>query len=187
MLVNNHIAKGNIEDGKKEGLWTYYNTDSSIKQKGHYKNGLREGLWEINYNSGSPQERVSYINGIKQGYCQYFHYNGKLWHHVYMRDNNFYGLYIEYDDNGNILDILFYDNIFDADEVWIPLTEKETKKINKILNKEIYHLGGDLFYMIGNRLDFIVKLEDDYYYFYHNGIYTKCDQLNGLLIELKNI
>ena len=40
------VYKGHYKDGKKDGLWEFYQGPSSLWHKGHYKDGKEEGLWE---------------------------------------------------------------------------------------------------------------------------------------------
>ena len=37
--------EGRLENGKAEGLWTFWHRNGQERQKGEYKNGVREGLW----------------------------------------------------------------------------------------------------------------------------------------------
>ena len=39
-------ATGPFENGLKNGLWTYYNCDASIRVMGNYVDGIREGKWK---------------------------------------------------------------------------------------------------------------------------------------------
>lgn len=39
-------AAGPFENGLKNGLWTYYNCDASIRLMGNYADGIREGKWK---------------------------------------------------------------------------------------------------------------------------------------------
>ena len=39
-------ATGPFENGLKNGLWTYYNCDTSIRLIGNYVDGIREGKWK---------------------------------------------------------------------------------------------------------------------------------------------
>ena len=65
---------------------------------------------------------------------------------------------------------------------------EQFKKINSLipLNKSIDNNNFINFYLIGNKVDFISKLEDDYYYLFYDSEYIMCDQLDGLIKELKS-
>jgi hypothetical protein len=46
------VARGKYEDGKPEGLWTYWYTNGEMKAEGHYKDGLKNGMWIEWYDDG---------------------------------------------------------------------------------------------------------------------------------------
>ena len=39
-------GKGEILEGKKDGLWEEYWDNGQLVYKGHYKDGKKDGLWE---------------------------------------------------------------------------------------------------------------------------------------------
>ena len=112
----------------------------------------------------------------------------KIWYKVNMKHNHFYGLYIGYNLDKHIdISYSFFDNISNKKN-WLELNDREFKKINSLipLNKSIDNNNFINFYLIGNKVDFISKLEDDYYYLFYDSEYIMCDQLDGLIKELKS-
>ena len=47
------VARGKYENGKPEGLWTYWYTNGQMKAEGHYTNGLKNGMWIEWYDDGA--------------------------------------------------------------------------------------------------------------------------------------
>ena len=39
-------GKGEVLEGKKDGLWEEYWDNGQLVYKGHYKDGKKDGLWE---------------------------------------------------------------------------------------------------------------------------------------------
>ena len=46
-------GKGEILEGKKDGLWEEYWDNGQLYSKGHYKDGKRDGLWKYFYQDGA--------------------------------------------------------------------------------------------------------------------------------------
>ena len=57
------IGKGNLKNGKKEGLWEL--KEGQHTARGNFKNGKEEGLWEFYDEYGQVKLRVSFKNGVK--------------------------------------------------------------------------------------------------------------------------
>lgn len=193
----NLTSIGNYVNGLKEGEWKDYNNiHSEITNKfyindklngkyikkylngdpisiGNYINNKKEGYWE-EYQFGKIRKKSYYINNIQRGYLEeYIYYDSE------------YEMDINYD---RVVRTFTYDTIFTFGEDWIELPLKELKKIESIIKlNDIILLDNKYFYTFGDKLDFIAKLEDDYYYLYHNCKYIKCDQISELIKKLKNI
>ena len=97
----NKREEGSYFNGKKEGLWIYYDTDgteffrkiyesgkeltsnpsTSEKTKGEIKNRKHKNSFEKTYNieryeNGNKREEGSYLNGIKEGLWIYYRTDG---------------------------------------------------------------------------------------------------------------
>lgn len=90
-------------EGKKEGLWKYFNSDGSIRATGRYANNLATGKWQYYYEKGTKEQEGSFENGKPVGLWQWFYSDGSI-----KREEEFYagkpeGLYMEYDTLGNVI------------------------------------------------------------------------------------
>ena len=72
------IIFGRIENGKKEGYWSYYHDNGQIMMKGLYENGESEGEWEYYHNNGQLKTKIFFKNGKKEGPAVYYWSNGQL-------------------------------------------------------------------------------------------------------------
>ena len=55
--------EGKIKNGKKDGLWKYYNDNGQLKSEGTYKNGKQHGPSKIYYENGQLKEERTYKDG----------------------------------------------------------------------------------------------------------------------------
>ena len=157
---------------------------SNINQRD--SDGNKDGYCEKKYSNGNIFSKGYYINRIKQGYWEYYHNNGNI-----SRRNNFFdgsisGYIQTYDINGRLEMEYIIGGPYDK-ELFLELEEKEYYKIMNIFNLDSKLLFSEYFYIFNNTNDFICKVSDDYYYICYQGVYTKYDQLNSLLIALKKL
>ena len=70
-------GKGEILEGKKDGLWEEYWDNGQLVYKGHYKDGKKDGLWE-EYDEYGKRSRGNYKDGKKDGlWVSSYDENGK--------------------------------------------------------------------------------------------------------------
>ena len=153
----------------RNGSHERYNIRGDIIEIGYYRNGLQEGYWEEFYENNKYEGY--YIGGNKVG----------IWK-TYVIDMDINGRYILYNGVRRYNYYLMeYDSIiFDSYE----LSNYEYSRLNcYIMGKVIVECN--VVYFIDDRCNFIIKVEDDYYYLCYKGVYKRCDQLGGLLLELK--
>ena len=63
--MNNILAKGRYKDGKLDGeRITYYSNGTTMMEKANYTEGKRSGVWEFYNMQGILKRRVIYINGV---------------------------------------------------------------------------------------------------------------------------
>ena len=60
--------QGRLENGLKEGFWSYFYASGPLQKKGEYKNGLREGSWVAYCEDGVLHYKGDYRNDLKEGY-----------------------------------------------------------------------------------------------------------------------
>ena len=56
-------SRGNLKDGKEDGLWEYYYENGELEDRGNYKDGKEDGLWEKYYENGELENRENYKDG----------------------------------------------------------------------------------------------------------------------------
>jgi hypothetical protein len=120
----NVTCKGNYLNGKKSGLWIYYNDYGQLLSEYNYVNGKLSGLWFDWYLNGKKRLEQNYLNGVKMGpvmtwfhngtkCCEGNYSNGKkvgLWTVWFTSGNKYYegnylndkkvGLWIEWNEYG---------------------------------------------------------------------------------------
>lgn len=127
-------SKGELVNGKENGVWNYYYENGNIQVSAGYENGLESGLWkwyseseqllkEGTYNNGLFDETwlvynakgilvdsSNYLNGrLNDGYISY-HENGKLFQKGQYRRDKQVGQWKIYNDNGFIVASGEFDN-----------------------------------------------------------------------------
>lgn len=70
--------KGQYQNSKQTGLWTYYYKDGQISDEGKFVNDLEEGEWKSYYENGQLESIIPYKNGEKHGAVISYHKNGKI-------------------------------------------------------------------------------------------------------------
>ncbi len=72
-------GEGELEQGKRQGVWTFYYRNGQIKAKVSYLNGelnLDCQWWREN---GLPLQKGAFSSGVQIGFWQRFYDNGQLW------------------------------------------------------------------------------------------------------------
>jgi len=69
--------KGNIKDGKLDGLVERYYENGQLKEKGNIKDGMRDGLYESYYENGQLKEKRNYKEDQLHGLWEYYYENGQ--------------------------------------------------------------------------------------------------------------
>jgi uncharacterized protein len=106
-IYNNYgamLGKGIIDnEGKKEGVWTYFDEQGNIKSNGTYVNNLEQGMWKFFFVNGKTEQTGVYKNGKADGAWKWFFNNGSI-----KREEEYYngkeeGTYTEYDTTGELI------------------------------------------------------------------------------------
>ena len=168
-------SEGLIKNGKPEGFWKSYYVTGVIKSEGKRTNFMLDSIWLFFDQTGDTTEKISYLYGKKNGYYlkykkdpiagvyvwsrelfagdrkegtayQYFP-DGKIQQILTYSDGKKEGISKEFDNNGNIITLLEYNNDF--------LVSRE--RINRTDNKGLKQGDWKEFYPTG-----IVKSEKTY-------------------------
>ena len=120
--------------------------------------------------NGIILEKGYYENNERIGYWEYYKLDGSLFYVTFGNLNRF-----------NI------DMEYHLDNKWYKLDDKELNRIGNYVLLEERYVNLSYYYKINGSINFISKLDDDYYYICYNGVYKKCDQLGELIREIKRL
>ena len=96
----------------KQGTWTEYHNDGSIKAKGFYKNNKKVGDWMYYYENGNIEQIGKYDSkGRAQGNWEWYYAcktncpsnKGILKKQEYYDNNRLEGDFVEYNDSGKVI------------------------------------------------------------------------------------
>jgi|TARA_B110000902_G_scaffold125559_1_gene146538 antitoxin component YwqK of YwqJK toxin-antitoxin module len=103
-------SKGNYKDGKKDGLWEYFDENGQLRFKSNYKDGKEDGLQESYYENGQLWTKVNGKDGKEDGLYEKYHENGQLRIKGNLKDGKLDGLTERYDENGQLKDKICFKN-----------------------------------------------------------------------------
>ena len=75
---NQFLGRGFLEDGKKEGLWSYFYETGELKQEIEYKNGIEDGSFKLFHENGRIAIQCTYIKGEIVGRFIEYYEDGRL-------------------------------------------------------------------------------------------------------------
>jgi len=73
-------------------------------EKYNYQNAPFTGALQFSYPNGSLQTEITYVNGYVEGVCREYYSNGQMMQESYIKYNLDYGLFRQWDENGNLID-----------------------------------------------------------------------------------
>jgi hypothetical protein len=62
-----YFQKGNLKNGKREGVWVEYHDNGQLGSKGSYKNGVKEGVWVRYYDNSQLMMKGNLKKGKEEG------------------------------------------------------------------------------------------------------------------------
>lgn len=77
-------------------------TDDQLVEEGKYINNKKEGIWTQYYNNGSVKNEITYKNNVAHGYARFFYKNGKLSEEGTWINNKWDGKYKYYYESGKL-------------------------------------------------------------------------------------
>ena len=97
------VYVGNLLNGKEEGKWVNYYSDTGKKRyEFNYKDGEEDGLWIYWYENGQKQYEGSNKDGEQDGLWTYWYDNGqKKWEIIY-RDGDLVNFIGEWNEDGSV-------------------------------------------------------------------------------------
>lgn len=103
-------ARGQIKDGKKEGLWIRRHDNNQFAHEGAYKNGKREGLWSYYYKDGQLKRKGAYNNGEAEGLWVHYYEDGQLSREGVYKNGEAEGSWVYYSNDGQLFREGEYEN-----------------------------------------------------------------------------
>ena len=122
------IHKGAIKNGKEDGLWKTYYSDSLIKSEFTYVNGVQQGLRTNYFRNGKVKSKLNFIEGSLSGALYFYTPEGKLSSKaVAKNDEIINGTVTSYDvyDNENYQN--FHKDVYENKEITITYYYKNNK------------------------------------------------------------
>lgn len=102
--ANNKVSEGKVVNKLFEGPWKYYHQASkTVMTIENWKNGKLEGLRSVFYPSGKIAEETNYKNSLKDGAYKKYSENGMVLEESIFKDNEYNGLAIFRDPEGNVV------------------------------------------------------------------------------------
>lgn len=107
----NLISEGNYIEGKKNGLWKYYQEDwdGKLELEERYLNGNREGLSITYHQNGKISDEMFFKNDCGNGTCNRFNEKGILIESGNYLNGLYHGKWKYYDNSGNMKIIRVYE------------------------------------------------------------------------------
>lgn len=100
----NKVSEGKVVNKLFEGNWKYYHyASSSIMTEETYKKGKLEGVRTVYFPNGKIAEQINYANNLKQGVYKKFSENGVVLEEAIFKNDEYDGLAIYRDINGNLV------------------------------------------------------------------------------------
>ena len=91
----------NLKDGKNDGKYTSYLANGQIEEEGHFKNGELDGKWIWYYSNGKIWREGNYKKDILDDYTWYYP-NGKIMSKGNYKNEEKDGKWIFYNEDGSI-------------------------------------------------------------------------------------
>lgn len=96
------LGRGIIDqEGKRQGRWTDFFEDGTVKAEGNYIAGLRSGEWKFYYPSGKLMQEGEYVRNRPDGPWVSYHANDSVWKKEEFFEGEKDGPYLEFDPHGN--------------------------------------------------------------------------------------
>ena len=99
------IGEGIVtEKGEKNGFWKEFYENGELRAEGEYNSDVKTGEWKYYHQNGKLEQIGSFTeDGALEGQWKWYYDSGITW-----REENYYegkldGMYVEYDDLGNII------------------------------------------------------------------------------------
>jgi antitoxin component YwqK of YwqJK toxin-antitoxin module len=179
----NLSGKGIIkDDGAREGKFSYFYSDGSVKSEGEYRNNLQQGKWLFYFKKGVFEQTGFFSNGYFNGEWKWFYPDSSLLRCENFTNGRRNGFYFELSERGDTVVRGFYkDNLKTG--YWIiqsgDITEKGiyANDLKQGIWKAYY--SNNVLMSVGNYID---GNPDGKHIFYYDNKFIKEEQfyVNGI-------
>lgn len=136
--------RGQFNNGKKTGIWTFYWSEDIITAKGSYENDLRTGNWEYFKNS-EVIEKGNYLNDKRDGLWIYFEKQKGIIEKGNYKDGNKVGRWTYHYSN---IPVQIYDHtvdsliqFYDDKTEWEAVIDSSNKVVKVMLSRPPQYVG----------------------------------------------
>lgn len=140
------ITKGEVENGSRNGIWSFYYPTSHLHFQGNFQQDFKEGEWTYYDEKGNIVTKASFVKGQTEGSKTYFDRNGNPVAKEFYEGGKHTGL----------------TEFFSADG----LLKARLQTGSAIRNFQAYHSNGNLRF---ETIDWKNKKNDTTHVFYDNG------------------
>jgi len=162
-------AEGIVDKkGKRQGSWTYFYKNGTVKSTGSYKSSRRVGNWNFYHSNGSLEQKGAYNSkGKIDGEWIWFYENGNILRKENFKNGKEEGLFVEYDIDSLVISKGLYNNGSKEGE-WIYHIGDDIQEGNYKEGKKIgtwkYYYPNKKIRVVGNYLDDDETGKFQYYY-----------------------
>lgn len=192
------VAEGNYINDKRDSVWKWYYDNGKLEKIATYSFGLENGTSKSYYPDGTLMAEETFFLDKKQGVFKRYYENGVLEHETNFIEDERHGKSVDYDREGNIIIIRYFDNgIFvaysyldkDGNEITpIKLSKEKDLVITYYKNgtkaSEHNRLNG---YVDGRYISYSfngkILTDENYIYGVFNGPYKEFDKDGNLELE----
>lgn len=136
--------RGQYDNNKKTGTWTFYWGENDMTSKGSYDNDLRTGNWEY-YKNGVVTEKGVYINDKRDGFWTYFEKEKGIIERGYYKDGNkvdkwtyhYYNIPVQTYDHSLDSVLQFYDDKAESEAI----IDSNNKIVKAVLSRPPQYVG----------------------------------------------
>ena len=188
-------SEGYMVDGKPDGYWKNYHPNGNLKSEGNRKNFVVDSLWkfydeegkislEVNYENGRKNgyrmtylgaeiNKENFVDDVKEGYSYVLYPSKKVKMKIPFTSGLEEGLAREYDENGNIIQLITYKKGY--------VVERE--RINRYDSDSLPHGKWKWFY----DEDEALRMEGTFKHGLKDGYFKEYDRDGNLLTATKYV
>lgn len=136
--------RGQYDNNKRTGTWTFYWGENNMTSKGSYANDLRTGNWEY-YKNGVVIEKGDYVNDKRDGLWTYFEKEKGILERGYYKEGNkvgkwtyhYYNIPVQTYDHSLDSVLQFYDDKTESEAI----IDSNSEIVKVVLSRPPQYVG----------------------------------------------